>query len=48
MSLFYESSERSLLKVTDIMFISDRFELDAILNILKEAESLNDSQFAFE
>ncbi|KAL6977034.1 hypothetical protein U1Q18_025828, partial [Sarracenia purpurea var. burkii] len=32
----------------DVMFISNRFELDAISNILKEAETLNLNQFGFE
>ncbi|CAK9184755.1 unnamed protein product [Ilex paraguariensis] len=32
----------------DAMFISNRFELDAISNVLKEAESLNVNQFGFE
>ncbi|KAK2999834.1 hypothetical protein RJ639_022663 [Escallonia herrerae] len=32
----------------DVMFISNRFELDAISNVLKEAESLNVNQFGFE
>ena len=33
---------------SDYMFISNRFELDAISNILKEAENLNVNQFGFE
>lgn len=32
----------------DITFIGNRFELDAISNVLKEAESLNVNQFGFE
>ncbi|KAK2998830.1 hypothetical protein RJ639_023901 [Escallonia herrerae] len=32
----------------DVMSISNRFELDAISNVLKEAESLNVNQFGFE
>ncbi|KAJ0106477.1 hypothetical protein Patl1_17879 [Pistacia atlantica] len=32
----------------DIMFISSRFESDAIANVLKEAESLNVNQFGYE
>ncbi|CAL5327163.1 unnamed protein product [Camellia sinensis] len=32
----------------DIMFISNRFELDAISHVLKEAESLNANQLGFE
>lgn len=32
----------------EITIISNRFELDAISNVLKEAESLNVSQFGFE
>uniref|UniRef100_A0A5B7A9X7 USP domain-containing protein n=1 Tax=Davidia involucrata TaxID=16924 RepID=A0A5B7A9X7_DAVIN len=32
----------------DVMFISNRFELDAISNVLKEAENLNVNQFGFE
>ncbi|XP_059642017.1 uncharacterized protein LOC132283975 isoform X2 [Cornus florida] len=32
----------------DVMFISNRFELDAISNVLKEAENLNVNQFEFE
>ncbi|XP_028092844.1 uncharacterized protein LOC114293027 isoform X1 [Camellia sinensis] len=32
----------------DVMFISNRFEVDAISNILKEAEALNVNQFGFE
>ncbi|GFZ03655.1 ubiquitin carboxyl-terminal hydrolase-related protein [Actinidia rufa] len=33
---------------SDVMFISNRFELNAISNILKEAENLNVNQFGFE
>ncbi|KAG5536729.1 hypothetical protein RHGRI_024228 [Rhododendron griersonianum] len=33
---------------SDVMFISSRFELDALSNILKEAENLNVNQFGFE
>ncbi|GFZ17515.1 ubiquitin carboxyl-terminal hydrolase-related protein [Actinidia rufa] len=33
---------------SDVMFVSNSFELDAISNILKEAENLNVNQFAFE
>ncbi|XP_010256018.1 PREDICTED: uncharacterized protein LOC104596511 isoform X2 [Nelumbo nucifera] len=32
----------------DVMFISSRFELDAISNILKEAKSLNANQFGYD
>ncbi|XP_043704226.1 uncharacterized protein LOC122654281 isoform X2 [Telopea speciosissima] len=32
----------------DVMFISSRFELDAISNILKEAQSLNVTPFGYE
>lgn len=32
----------------DVMYINNRFELDAISNVLKEAESLNVNQFGFE
>jgi hypothetical protein len=32
----------------DALFISSRFELDAILNVLKEADTLNANQFGYE
>ncbi|XWS60629.1 hypothetical protein CRYUN_Cryun07bG0051700 [Craigia yunnanensis] len=32
----------------DVMFLSSRFELDAISNVLKEAEALNVNQFGYE
>ncbi|KAJ9677302.1 hypothetical protein PVL29_022349 [Vitis rotundifolia] len=32
----------------EVMLISNRFELDAIINVLKEAESLNMNQFGYE
>lgn len=32
----------------DVMFLSSRFELDAISNVLKEAETLNVNQFGYE
>ncbi|XP_010546041.1 PREDICTED: uncharacterized protein LOC104818245 isoform X2 [Tarenaya hassleriana] len=32
----------------DLVFLSNRFELDALTNVLKEAESLNANQFGFE
>ncbi|XP_010550646.1 PREDICTED: uncharacterized protein LOC104821450 [Tarenaya hassleriana] len=32
----------------DLVFISNRFELDALTNVLKEAESLNANQFGYE
>ncbi|XP_023638015.1 uncharacterized protein LOC17886233 isoform X2 [Capsella rubella] len=32
----------------ELMFISSRFELDAITNILKDAETLNQNQFGYE
>ena len=32
----------------EVMLISNRFELDAVINVLKEAESLNMNQFGYE
>ncbi|KAG2679123.1 hypothetical protein I3843_11G036300 [Carya illinoinensis] len=32
----------------DVMFLSSRFELEAISNVLKEAEALNANQFGYE
>ncbi|GMJ04970.1 hypothetical protein like AT3G47890 [Hibiscus trionum] len=32
----------------DVMFLSSRFELDAIANVLQEAEALNVNQFGYE
>ncbi|GFZ07764.1 ubiquitin carboxyl-terminal hydrolase-related protein [Actinidia rufa] len=32
----------------DVMFISSRYELDALSNVLKEAEALNVNQFGYE
>ncbi|XVE57026.1 hypothetical protein DITRI_Ditri04bG0058500 [Diplodiscus trichospermus] len=32
----------------DVMFLSSRFELDAISNVLKEAEALNVNQFGYD
>lgn len=32
----------------DVMFIGSRFELDALTNVLKEAEALNVNQFGYE
>ncbi|CAH2064958.1 unnamed protein product [Thlaspi arvense] len=32
----------------ELVFISNRFELDAITNVLKDAESLNHNQFGYE
>lgn len=32
----------------DVMFIGSRFELDAVTNVLKEAEALNVNQFGYE
>ncbi|KAK8703160.1 hypothetical protein V6N13_021488 [Hibiscus sabdariffa] len=33
---------------TDVMFLNSRFELDAISNVLQEAEALNANQFGYE
>ncbi|XP_024045653.1 uncharacterized protein LOC18048599 isoform X2 [Citrus clementina] len=48
----YESVLRKrreeLLESENDMFISSRFESDAILNVLKEAEALNVNQFGYE
>uniref|UniRef100_A0A5B7ACF7 USP domain-containing protein n=1 Tax=Davidia involucrata TaxID=16924 RepID=A0A5B7ACF7_DAVIN len=40
--------QKELESENDVMFISNRFELDAISNVLKEAENLNVNQFGFE
>lgn len=32
----------------DVMYVSNRFELDAITNVLQEAESMNVNQFGYE
>ncbi|GMH16830.1 hypothetical protein Nepgr_018671 [Nepenthes gracilis] len=40
--------EELIERENDVMFISNRFELEAISNVLKEAENLNVNQYGYE
>ncbi|OMO57243.1 Peptidase C19, ubiquitin carboxyl-terminal hydrolase 2 [Corchorus olitorius] len=47
-SVLRKRREELLESENDVMFLSSRFELDAISNVLKEAEALNVNQFGYE
>ncbi|OMO63099.1 hypothetical protein COLO4_32730 [Corchorus olitorius] len=47
-SVLRKRREELLESENDVMFLSSRFESDAISNVLKEAEALNVNQFSYE
>jgi len=47
-SVLRKRREELIQSDNDIMFMRNRFEVDAISNVLREAEALNVSQFGFE
>ncbi|XP_017973156.1 PREDICTED: uncharacterized protein LOC18604575 [Theobroma cacao] len=47
-SVLRKRREELIESENDVMFLSSRFELDAISNVLKEAEALNVNQFGYE
>lgn len=47
-SVLRKRREELIKSENDVMFLSSRFELDAITNVLKEAEALNVNQFGYE
>ncbi|XWS48080.1 hypothetical protein CRYUN_Cryun13aG0041900 [Craigia yunnanensis] len=47
-SVLRKRREELVASENDVMFLSSRFELDAISNVLKEAEALNVNQFGYE
>ncbi|XVE54864.1 hypothetical protein DITRI_Ditri03aG0116900 [Diplodiscus trichospermus] len=47
-SVLRKRREELIESENDVVFLSNRFELDAISNVLKEAEALNVNQFGYE
>ncbi|BFG32689.1 hypothetical protein CerSpe_189630 [Prunus speciosa] len=47
-SVLRKRREELLERENDVMFLSSRIELDAISNVLKESEHLNNNQFGYE
>ncbi|KAI4343823.1 hypothetical protein L6164_011129 [Bauhinia variegata] len=47
-SVLRKRREELIESENDVMYVSNRFELDAISNVLQEAESMNVNQFGYE